>query len=729
MKRRGLIVAGWLIAGALLIPASRKADKVLDVSASIAGSESAAVDQMLRTRFASPFATWALLVVTGAPSGGRATGDSLLTDLVRTVRRVHGVTRTLSRLDAPDSGFSGPGEETFVVVGLDPGNDPADVLMPRLRAATETFGLTHRQVLPRLTLRWTGAVALNYDLRRTSAADANAAEARALPVTLALLLWAFGAVVAAVLSALAGIVAIGVSLGLAVGLSRVLHLSILLVNIVSMLGLGLGIDYALLMVSRFREALASGADAKTAAEEAGRQAGHTIAMSGLAVAIGFAALFAVPLNELRSVAVGGLLVTAVSVLFAVTLLPALLGWLGPRVDLGRVRRKRQAAPNARWEAWGGFVVRHPWRVLVVAGAPVLALAFQSHRLVTALPRGDWLPPAMESARGIADLRAMRRSAVIQTMRVIVELPDGEPPLGEAAWSAVAALGDAFAADSAVSAVRSLPMMFGHTWSPNAISFIPADLIAASVSRDRHAVSFDVVPREGADVDELTEFVHHVRAVDVAALTGVRGARMLVGGLPAFNADYEAAVNNRLPGVIALVVGGTLLALCIGFRSILIPLKAVVLNLLSVAGAFGALVLVFQDGHGVSMLGAAGAVRGVFPIVPALVFCIVFGLSMDYEVFLVARVAEGRRRGLSDNAALIEALARTGGVITSAAAIMIVVFAAFAVGDFILMKMLGFALAVAVALDATVVRLAIGPALLCLAGKWNWWPGWRAKAGA
>ncbi|HVQ29016.1 MAG TPA: MMPL family transporter, partial [Vicinamibacteria bacterium] len=217
-------------------------------------------------------------------------------------------------------------------------------------------------------------------------------------------------------------------------------------------------------------------------------------------------------------------------------------------------------------------------------------------------------------------------------------------------------------------------------------------------------------------------VRDLRRLDAGAATGLPGARLLVGGLPAFSADYESSVAGRFPGVVALVVGGTLLALLVGFRSVLVPVKAVLLNLLSVAAAFGALVLVFQDGYGVRLLGLEGPVDGVFPIVPALVFCSVFGLSMDYEVFLVTRVREERLAGKSDDEAIVEGVARTGPVITSAAAVMIAVFAAFMLGRFVLMKMLGFALAVAVLLDATVIRLAIGPALLCLAREYNWWPG-------
>ena len=198
--------------------------------------------------------------------------------------------------------------------------------------------------------------------------------------------------------------------------------------------------------------------------------------------------------------------------------------------------------------------------------------------------------------------------------------------------------------------------------------------------------------------------------------------MRVGGRPGFEADYEDTVAGHFRRVILLVVGCTFLALFAGFRSLLVAVKAVLLNLLSVGASFGALVLVFQDGHLAAWVGLSEPTGSVFPIIPVLVFCIVFGLSMDYEVILVARVAEARRSGLDESAAIVEGLARTATVITSAAAIMIVVFAGFALGAFLPIKMLGFALSVAVLIDAIVVRMVIGPALLRLAGRWNWWPG-------
>jgi RND superfamily putative drug exporter len=708
VRHRGVVLAGWLLAGAVLLPSSRRLEQSLDVASRVRGSESAAVEDVLRTRFASPLGIWSALVVTGAPSPEQPDGRRLLRAIVDSLTRVPGVTRTVSWLDRPDTMLVGNGGGTLLLVGLDPGGRPADALVPPLRTASSGLQRALRAGYPNLALRWTGFVAFNHDLRRTGSAEVALAEARALPLTLALLLWAFGAAAAALLPLLAGVTAIGLALGTTVVLTRFLHLSILLANVVTMIGLGLGIDYALLIVSRFRESLAAGRSAAEAAVDAARYGGRTIAISGLAVAIGFGALLGIELDELRSVAVGGLIVTLTSVLIGATLLPALLSWIGPRIEMGRVRRPRDAAPSRRWEAWGDYVTRNPWRVLAVAGLPVLALAAQTMRLRTDIEASDLLPPRMESTQGLRDLQAMGRSAVVASMTVIVDLPAGAAPLGELAWNAVRRLSDWITVNPGVGRVRSLPVLAGFAWNPAAVTRIPAEARRAFISLDGRTVLVDVLPSEHADRHDLARLVRRVRASDAAALTGLPGTRVRVGGVTAFQEDYGVAVRSRRWGIVSLVIGGTLLALFVGFRSVL--------------AAIGVLVIVFQDGHGVRWLGVARPTGGVFSSVPLLVFCIVFGLSMDYEVFLMARVQEAQRRGGDERAAVVEGLARTAGLITSAAAIMIAVFAAFVLGQFVLVKMLGLALAVAVALDATVVRLAIGPALLSLAGDWNWWPG-------
>lgn len=682
------------------------------------------MEQLLLESFESPFARNAVLVARGVPGPHTPEGEAALRLIVGSLAGQPGVTGTFSHLDQPDPYLVGrDGRGTFVVVGLEAPEGRVDRLLPELRDATRLLQARLRETAPDATLRWTGEAAINYDIWRTSADEAHAAERRALPLTLLLLLVAFGSLVAATLPAAAGALSVGLTMGLVTLAASVWPLSILVVNVASMLGLALGIDYALLTVTRFREARSEGRSPAVAAQVAARRAGGTVALSGAAVAIGFLALLLVPLRELRSAALGGLLVTIVSVLVATTLLPTLLAWLGPRLESGRLFRSRPASAGRRWRAWAGVVCRRPGLVLLLAGAPTLLLAFQARRLDSGIPSGPWLPPRTEAARANADLRALGRGGVVQTFRIVLHLPETTTALERQGWEAQHRLEAWLLAEPRLARVQSLRSVAGERADDlTYVSLLPAAAKKAFLDGFGEAVLLEAVPHEDANPSELSEMARALRAADASAVTGLAGARLEVGGLPAFNADYEDAVAGRGVTVVALVVLATLLALFAAFRSLLVPLKAVLLNLLAVAGAFGALVLVFQDGHGLSWLGIDTPLDGVFPIVPPLVFCTVFGLSMDYEVFLVARVAEARRSGMSEEHSLAEGLARTGGVITSAAAIMIAVFASFSLGEFVLVKMLGFTLAVAVLLDATVVRVAIGPALLRLAGRWNWWPG-------
>ena len=722
--RRWWVVALWTaVLGALAGGASR-VERLLDVGARVEGSESASVDATLRERFDSPFARYAVLVLTGVPAPHTDRGERILREALATVQRVRGVTGTVSWRDAHDSLFlSARGGGTFAIVGLDPGAASPDVMVERVRAATSALAARLRGAHPALALRWSGDVALNYDIRRASALEGQRAEGRALPLTLALLVVAFGSVVAAFLPVIAAVVAIVTALGITALLAVHWPLSILLANIVTMLGLGLGVDYALLIVSRFREELSHGRGRLDAAARAATVAGHTIMLSGSAVLIGFLALALVPLSELRAIAVGGALAVGCSVLVSVTLVPALLAVLGDRVNRGRVRRgASRGAPSERWRRWGGWVVAHPLLVLVLAGTPMLLLAAQARRIRTGLPRSGWLPSSMESARALEDLATMDRAGVAQALRLVVDLPPGASALEGAGWRAVARISRHLARLAHVERVQSLPRLVGaDEASPLVRAMLPVRAVRTFVSRDQRSALVELLPRSDVDFPALTAFVRDVRRLDAGQVSGLRGTRLRVGGMPAFNADYEDAIAGATPRVVALVLAGTLLALAVGFRSILIPIKALLLNLLSVAAALGAVVLVFQDGHGAAVVGMPGAMGSLFPALPVLVFCIVFGLSMDYEVFLVARVAEARRAGATEGDAIADGLARTGGVITSAAAVMIVVFAAFMLGGFLVTKVLGFALAAAVCFDATVVRVALGPALLRLAGRWNWWP--------
>jgi RND superfamily putative drug exporter len=732
VQRKWWVLAAWLAVTALLSPAAARVERELDATARVDGSESARADSIVRARFKSPFARFAVLVMTGAPSPATPEGYSLLERVVGRVQSIGGVTKTISYLDARDSIFKPSAAGTFVIVGLDPSGRRPDAVVPSLRAATTKIADDLRPQHSAIRLAWTGDIVLNHDIRETSAAEAQRAERTVMPLTLLLLIVAFGALAASLLPLGVAAVAIVVALGLSVHVARYTTLSILLQNVVTMLGLGLGIDYALLMVSRFREELAVGHSPRDAAILATRAAGHTILLSAAAVLIGFAALVFIPLNELRAVAIGGALVVIVAALSAVGPLPGVLATLGVRVSAGRIRRARHpersegsAVRNNRWRRWGAFVAAHPGSVLVTSLVPLVALALPLRRIDVSLPRSNWLPPAMESAQGLDALRTIGAGGVVQELRVVVELPQRQSVFSSEGWAAVrhaaALLGDDPRVERVQSIVSVLPI---ERFDLNALGMVPANVISSLVSADQGAAIMEVVPRASLDFPALTLLARDVRRR--LSAQSARGVQTSVGGLPAFNADYEDAIAGRIVVVVGLVVCGTLIALAAGFRSVLAPVKAVLLNLMSVAAALGLVVLVFQDGYGARLFGLPRGLGSLFPALPALVFCIVFGLSMDYEVFLVARVREAWRAGRSDRDALTDGLARTGGVITSAAAIMVVVFAAFTLGGFVMIQVLGFALAAAVMIDVTIVRVALGPALLRLAGRWNWWPGTRPQ---
>lgn len=724
VRHRLAVLLSWLALTAALAVPARRAERALDAVARVRGSEAVAVERALAERFGSPFARNALLVATGVPSPATDGGAAVLDTLVRRVMALPGVSGTLSFRDVADTMLLGRGGRgAIVLVGLAPSDNRLDAMVPTLRLASAGAARALRARYPSVSVRWTGEVLINYDLRRTSTDEVAKAETRVFPLTFLLLLLAFGALAAALLPLGAGAIAISCALGLAVLINAVWPLSILLQSTVSMIGLGVGIDYALLTVSRYREARAGGLDPHAAAVEAGAHGGHTIALSGVAVMIGFAALLLVPLNELQSTGVGGIIVVALSVLMATTLLPALLALLGPRLDWGSIARRTASARGrdahgARWRAWGRLVVRHPWLVLVVSATPLVALAWQARRLNPEVPRGQWLPASMESARAMDDLAAIGRGGLVNSMRVILALPADVPATSARGLDAIRQLTDRLALDHRVARASSLA-----TAGP--VGRLPPSVRALLVSADERLATIELIPRDSVDFGALTDLARDIRRLDVAAVSGVAGASAQVGGMAAFNADYVAAIDARAWRVVGLVLAGTFLALVIGFKSVLVPVKALALNLLSVGAAFGAVVIVCQEGHGARWLGLAGPLGGVFPAVPLTVFCIVFGLSLDYEVFLVARVAEARAH-MDHAAAIVEGLAHTGGVITSAALIMIAVFGAFAIGDFVFVKVLGFALAVAVLIDATLVRVAIAPALLLLAGEWNWWPGPRPR---
>jgi putative drug exporter of the RND superfamily len=726
MHVRRLWMSGIVLAAVIaILPFSFHAERHLETATRVEGSQAEIVRQELADRFRSPFVDQVVLVIRGLPPADSTEGAQALEPIATALREQPGVSGVVSYLDSHDSIFLGRGGGTFVLVGLTSTEGPVELLVPKLHQLASSLENQLRGRYPSLNIELTGEIPLNFDIRKASSDDVQRGESLVIPATLALLLVAFGSLIASLIPLAVGQLAIATTMAITGFLAQRWHLSILVQNLATMLGLGLGIDYALLMVSRFREAISAGNDGPAAAVIAARQAGRTLLISASTVAIGFLALLTVPISEIRSIGIAGFLVAGMSVLLTNTIVPTALAWLGPRIDIGRLPftpkldAKRAERTGIRWRQWGKMIVAHPWLALFVAGTPLLLIAWQVRRLDTSLPRGDWLPAAAESVQALHTLRGMDREGVVESLRLIVELPTDSIAQTDAGWNVLDRLSKRLASDPRSGRVISITTIAEGNRS--SLLDISRETRRTFLSSDGRAALIELLPASSVSLREQVKWVRELRKTGALTLTGVPDATLLVGGIPALNADYETIIRDRFPSVMGLVVGGTLLALLCGFRSIFAPLKAIILNLLSVAASFGALVLVFQNGHGSGFLGVPGGTGSVFPLVPIVAFAIVFGLSMDYEVFLVARVLEARRSGLSEMDAIPEGLARTAGLITSAAAIMIVVFAAFTFGSFLVVKMIGFTLAVAVLIDATLVRIVIGPALLRLAGDWNWWP--------
>ena len=451
-KLRFWLAVVVLAAVAALLPFSFHAERHLETATRVEGSEAETVRQELATRFHSPFVDRVVLVIQGLPPADSEEGGQALATIVAGLREEPGVSGVVSYLDLRDPIFLGRGGGTFVLVGLSSTDSPVESLVPKLHERANSLANDLRGRYPHVKLELTGELPLNFDIRKASADDVERGESLVIPATLVLLLLAFGSLVASLIPLAVGQLAIATTLAITGLLAQRFHLSILVQNLATMLGLGLGIDYALLMVSRFREARFAGHDGPAASVIAARQAGRTLLISASTVAIGFLALLTVPISEIRSIGVAGFLVAGISVLLTNTLVPAVLALLGPRIDAGRMPfipsldADRVARTGNRWRGWGKVIVAHPWLALLLAGTPLLLLAWQATRLDTSVPQGDWLPKSAESVQALHALEHIDRAGVVYSLRIIVELPADSIAQTDAGWNAIDRLSKQFASD-------------------------------------------------------------------------------------------------------------------------------------------------------------------------------------------------------------------------------------------------------------------------------------------
>ncbi len=731
------IVILWAIAILFAIPRAVRVQEVLQVEGdAVRESESERANQLIRAAFPEPVANFFAVTLDAPIPIDRPESQRILEQLTRTAAAEPYITRVVSYLTTEDSSFvSRDRRTTFFLAVLDVAEDDRSTeLVPAFRDAIHTT-VQRTPGTDGYRVHVTGGPALDYDIRTVSKEDTRTGEERSLPVTGIILILAFGALVAAVLPLVVGIFAITVSLGLVEIAANVHPMSVFVVTIVSMVGLGVGIDYSLLAVTRFREELHRGRSKREAAERTISTAGRAVVTSGLTVAVGFASLLITPITETRSVGIGGLLVVSVAVLLTVTLLPAVLSVLGSAIDHPKwlARRLRWYHAPSGWERWSRWLAVHPWRAMLIGGFAIALITWPLAQIKLGLPRSNWFPANTESSEGVKSLERIGSRGALQPIRVVLRAEEGQRIVGTRHVRGLIRLSDSIGADPHVAQVRSVVDIdpnrssLGYTIyysnMERARSRSP-EFYSAYLSADDRTTLMDVILADSTSYTSSMDVVRRIRGLVKDGVRGLTDVEVVLGGFAASSVDLQDTLIEQFPLVIALVLVTTALMLFIAFRSILVPLKAVVMNCLSVAGAFGATVLVFQNGVGATLLGLDGPTEAVYAVIPVLVFAIVFGLSMDYEVFLLSRIKEAFDRSGRNDQATMEGLTATASVITSAAAIMIVVFGVFAFSRVLPAKLLGFGLAVAVFLDATIIRMVLVPAFMHVAGRWNWWPGVR-----
>ena len=577
----------------------------------------------------------------------------------------------------------------------------------------------------------TGPAAMNYDFYQVTREDLRRSELVVLPLVLVLLLLVFGSGVSAMLPVVVGVLAVAVGLAGTLLLGRLTPVSGYASNIVSMIGLGVAIDYSLFVVTRFREEMRERAVPEALARTLAT-AGRAVIFSGLTVAIGLASLTLLRMNTISSLGIAGMIVVAAAVVYSLTFLAALLAILGPRVDALRVPfvgRPGGRRDSRFWHRVAGFVMARPWPVVVPVVLLLVALGLPLQRIRLGAGDATTLPVTRESRRGEALLQAEFPGAGTNPIVVVLRYHEGSP----------------------LTAVRVSQLYDLSRWIHTLPGVKRVDSIvdlAPGISREQYVrvaavppafrpPGLDVAFQQMAGAHILLAAVHtHLPASSdearalVRRLRGERpkvDAEVMLTGPTAFDLDFIDLVHAATPTAVGFIVVATYAALFALLRSVLLPLKAIVMNLLSITASFGALVWIFQEGHLAGWLHFTPA--AIETPIPLIMFFIIYGLSMDYEVLLLARTHEEWLRTGDNEKAVVESLAHTGRLITGAAAIMAGVFFGFGVANSVTMiKAMGIGMGIAVIVDATIVRALLVPATMRLLGRWNWWvPAALARA--
>ena len=559
--------------------------------------------------------------------------------------------------------------------------------------------IADRPAPPGVSTSLFGNLVVNDDFNTIAEEDLRTGEGIGILVALVVLLVVFGALVAGVIPIATGLASITIAVSMVAVAGQVYKFSFFVTNMIAMMGLALGIDYSLFIISRYREERSRGFDKLAAIEAAGATASRAVFFSGSTVIIALLGMLIIPTTVFRSLAGGAIFVAIVAVLASMTLLPAILGLLGDRIDAGRIRRRSQTEPGRPggfWDRVTRTVMRHPVTSLVAGAGVLLAAAIPYLSLNTGFAGVTTLPAGTESRQAFDVLSREFPGGLSTPVEIVI---DGDVR-STAVQTGIEQLQASLAADG----------------------FFGASQVETNSAGDLAVVSAPVNgdPSTKEAVDSISR-VRHRYVPDAFPPNTAR--RVLVGGVTAFNKDFFDLTDQYVPIVFAFVLGMSFILLTIVFRSIVVPLKAIIMNLLSVGAAYGLMVLVAQQGVGASLFGFQ-EVEVIEAWIPLFLFSVLFGLSMDYHVFLLTRVREHYDHTGDNTESVAYGLRTTAAIITGAALIMVAVFGGFASGRLVAFQQMGFGLAVAVLLDATIVRSVLVPASMKLLGRRNWYlPQW------
>ena len=584
----------------------------------------------------------------------------------------------------------------------------------------------------------TDGLAVDYTFEHRIHVDLVKAEMISAPLSLIILGLVFGSLVAALLPVAVGVFTVLSAVGVTIWLSHIADLNNYALNIISLIGIGVSIDYSLFLVNRFREEVRRGRDARIATAMTVATAGRAVLFSGVTVAVGLMGLLFFEHTALPSLGLGGTLAVSIAMVYAVVSLPALMAVLGPRIESVRIPFSFAMDSDDEQGFWGTIattVMARPWAVfipvvllLVGAGIPFIFAEFS-------LSGTGALPPEDEARQGLELIDELWPEASQNAGIVVLDIGDVDP-LSEASLRVLHAHMTDLLDDERVTTVVGPGLPDASMSADDVVAFwttpeayLDSTTVGARAALQERFVAEGVTwfafTMEGEQTSPASrEVVVDVRAEAETLLDelGASDGAMMVGGFAAYNQDILNAVGENLPLAIGFILSATVLLIFLQVRSVVMPFKAIAMNILSLTASFGMLVVVFQWGFGENLLNFSAQPIDVTN--PVLIFCIVFGLSMDYEVLMLSRIHEEWERTGDNTLAVANGLQRTGRLITGAAAIMVVVFSAFGLSSIVIIKQIGFGLALAILIDATLVRALVVPSAMRLMGSWNWWsPSW------